>query len=90
MNGEVSDLIFPSKGLHQEDPFNPYLFLIYIEGLSSLLRLATTNGELRGVWINTHAHLITHLFFANDCLIFEDATVVEASALKKWLKIYTR
>ncbi|KAA3487801.1 reverse transcriptase [Gossypium australe] len=58
------------------------------EGLSTLLRMAATSGDLKGIQINGHAPLITHLFFADDSLIFEDATSDGARALKDNLEIY--
>ncbi|KAK2634429.1 hypothetical protein Ddye_029221 [Dipteronia dyeriana] len=40
LNGEVMGNITPSKGLRQRDPLSLYLFLICVEGLSSLIHEA--------------------------------------------------
>ena len=37
INGVVHGNIHPSRGLHQGDPFSPSLFLLYAEGLSTLI-----------------------------------------------------
>ena len=43
INGEPQGFITPSRGIKQGDPLLPYLFLLCVEGLSSLLRKAKEN-----------------------------------------------
>ncbi|GMI85899.1 hypothetical protein HRI_002259200 [Hibiscus trionum] len=90
INGEVGPVFFPTRGLRQEDPLSPYLFLICSEGLSSLLRNAATYGSLRGIRINRYAPRITHLLFADDSLLFGDATAKGARRIKSILDSYAR
>ena len=40
INGTLRGHITPSRGIHQEDPLSPYLFLLCAEGLSALIQLA--------------------------------------------------
>ena len=49
INGDPYGNIIPSRGLRQEDPISPYLFLIYAEALSSMLSRAHEDGLLTGV-----------------------------------------
>ena len=76
--------ITPSRGLHQGDPLSPYLFLLCVEGLSTLLRQSVDQGSLKGVVACQGAPGISHLFFANDSLIFCKATREDCVALEKY------
>ncbi|KAK5843346.1 hypothetical protein PVK06_005800 [Gossypium arboreum] len=49
INGHIREKIFPTRGLRQGDPLNPFLFLLCGEGLSSLLRLAMNSRLFKGV-----------------------------------------
>lgn len=49
INGEVGERFIPARGLQQGDPISPYLFLIYSEGLSALLRRIVDERRIRGV-----------------------------------------
>ena len=48
VNGEPKGLIKPSRGLRQEDPLSPYLFLFCAEGLNAIIRGAALKGKIRG------------------------------------------
>jgi len=39
----------PSKGLKQEDPLTPFLFVIIIEGLTTIVRQAKVKNILNGI-----------------------------------------
>ncbi|KAK9990469.1 hypothetical protein SO802_025454 [Lithocarpus litseifolius] len=58
------------------------------EGLSALLCQATSVGILRGVAACPHGPRISHLFFADDNIIFCQATREECSQLAHVLDIY--
>ena len=74
INGKTFGHITPSRGLRQGDPLSPYLFLLCTEGFTSLLHNAEMEGQIRGVSICRRAPKITNLLFADDSLIFCQAT----------------
>lgn len=73
-NGRVGDSFRPTKGLRQGDPLSPFLFLLCAEGLSSLIRLAMRENILRGVKASRNGPQVSHLLFADDCILFGEAT----------------
>ncbi|XP_027102977.1 uncharacterized protein [Coffea arabica] len=87
-NGEKRGYIKPTRGLRQGDPLSPYLLLICAEGFSSLLNQAKVHGRLTGLKIAQGAPSPSHLFFANDSLIFCKTNVDEASQKMRILEVY--
>ena len=88
VNGNPSGLVSPTRGIKQGDPLSPYLFLIYAEGLSSLLRKAEQDRHLHGLVISRGGPCISHLFFADDGVLFCKATSKECQALIDILSLY--
>ena len=88
VNGHACGQIVPTRGLRKGDPLSPYLFLICAEGLSALLHKAIQNKELKGVAASARGPRISHLFFADDSLIFGRATVKECTEIQWVLQVY--
>lgn len=70
MHGTTSQKFYPSRGLRQGDPLSPYLFLLWVEGLNSLLRIAVNGSRIKGISVCRRSPVVSHLFFAGDCLLF--------------------
>ncbi|XP_019184794.1 PREDICTED: uncharacterized protein LOC109179753 [Ipomoea nil] len=88
VNGKPTEEIVPTRGLRQGDPLSPYLFIICAEGLSLLLQDSQAKGLLHGCRVARGAPSISHLFFADDSLLFFKANMHEALEVKKCLGIY--
>ena len=73
INGEPHGHFHLQRGLWQGDPLSPYLFLLCAEGLHSLIKQAELSGDLKGVSISRSGPKVSHLFFADDSLLFARA-----------------
>lgn len=60
----------PSRGIRQGDPILPYLFVLCAEELTCMLKNIGPQYISRGVRVSRHAPWISHLLFADDCMIF--------------------
>jgi len=88
INGHPCGKIQPTWGLRQGDPPSPYLFLICVEGLSALLQNAVQQKKLKGVAASTKGPKVSHLFFADDSIIFRRATREDAIKIQRLLQVY--
>ena len=52
------------------------------EGLSSLIKKSVEDGVLEGIAVCHRGPKLSHLFFANDSLIFCKATILECDSLQ--------
>lgn len=73
---------------HQGDSISPYLYMICAEGLSLILNEAKTSFRIRGVRVARGSHSINHLFFADDSIMFCQATTREWEKIWSLLKVY--
>ncbi|XP_075654807.1 uncharacterized protein LOC142624974 [Castanea sativa] len=88
VNGEPKGMITPSRGLRQGDPLSPYLFIFCVKGLNALLCGVASRGEIHGFSICKNGPKLTHLFFADECLIFCKSTLEECRKIQELLGHY--
>ena len=90
VNGKPYCMIQPSRGIRQGDPISPYLFLLCVEGLTALLNKAESEGRIKGVSICRGAPKITNLMFADDSLLFCQATRAVGETIANILQTYEK
>ena len=90
INWEPQGNIVPTRGLRQGDPLSPYLFLLGTECFHGLLKKAKDRGEIKGVSISHNDPKLTHLFFADNSLIFCKAKKNDCQKLLEILNTYER
>lgn len=68
------------RGIRQGDPLSPYLFILCGEVLSGLCTKAEKDGTLHGIKVARGCPRVNHLIFADDTMIFCQAS--EKNCLK--------
>ena len=88
INGVARGCIAPSRGLHKGDPISLYLFLLRTDGFFSLINNAARNNMLSGISICRGCPMVTHLFYADDSMLFCKASTQECRNLMAILDLY--
>uniref|UniRef100_A0A803PC68 Reverse transcriptase domain-containing protein n=1 Tax=Cannabis sativa TaxID=3483 RepID=A0A803PC68_CANSA len=88
LNGAVVGKFKPERGIRQGDLLSPTLFIIAAETLSRLLQLNEEKGRIKGFQMGRQEVKVNHLMFADDVIIFGQATIKEAKAFRECLDLY--
>mgnify|MGYP004719072963 FL=1 len=80
-NGEKSEVFTPSRGVEQEDPRSPYLFVMGRESLSHMIFQAAKERKWKGMRTSRNGPRSTHLLFAADLLLCAEATPKQSQAI---------
>lgn len=75
LNDIPGEKLFPCCGLRQGDPLSPYIFITYLEILSQMINDGILKGTVYGFKIAVGAPMITDSFYADDSLIFPEASI---------------
>ncbi|CAL1391746.1 unnamed protein product [Linum trigynum] len=85
-NGELSEPFSPSRGVRQGDPLSPYLFVLCMERLSHRIDHAVREGLWKPVKLSVNGPPLTHLFFADDLLLFAEAENRQITIIRQCLE----
>jgi hypothetical protein len=80
----------PGRELRQGDSLYPFLFILGAEVFSRLMFKKERNGSLKGLKIDKNCSPIHYLLFADDLLIFGEASISVATSIKSCLDKYCR
>lgn len=84
-NSDVTNEFKQSRGLRQGCPFSPYLFVLCMERLGQWLSCRITEGRLREIRASRQGPGLSHMFFADDLLIFTEARDDQLACIKEIL-----
>lgn len=88
INRVPTDIFTPERGLRRGDPISPFLFLFCAEAFSVLLKRAEMQCSIHGVKVARSAPTVSHLFFADDTILFTRATEKKAREIKQLITSY--
>ena len=72
-NGSKLEAFQPSRGIRQGDPISPYLFLLCMEFLGALITSMCKERRWEKMQASRHGSSFSHVFFANDLMLFAKA-----------------
>ena len=85
VNSERLTEFAPSRVIRQGDPLSPYLFIMCMEYLAWLIQVKVESGNWIGVKPTRTGPAFTHLFFADDLVLFAKATSKSCQAINRAL-----
>ena len=83
LNGDLSEKFASGSGIRQGDPLSPYIFVLCMEKLSHLIQSAIEIGAWKPIRSSQNGPLVSHLFFADDLILFAEASCSQARILKQ-------
>ena len=86
LNGGSLDPFLPSRGIRQGDPLSPYLFILSMEFLGHLIKEKCDAKLWTPVKASRSGLAFSHLLFADDLVIFANATPENYAAISSVLQ----
>ena len=81
-NGGNIEPIFQSRGIRQGDPLSPYFFIHCMEALGYLIDEKCKDKSWSPIKSSNNGVAFSHLFFADDLVLFAKADLVNCSTIR--------
>lgn len=88
INVEKLNPFLPSRGIHQGDLLSPYIFIVCMDYLADLINSKVALGNWTGLKTSRDGPTFTHLFFANDLILFAKAIKKNSITIKRVLNTF--
>ena len=89
INGQESFTFQPSRRIRQGDPLSPYLYILAANVLSCRIAKAEEDNQWQGIKICEESSPISHLFYADDSLLFLEANETQFQVAKSILEEFS-
>lgn len=80
-NGEQLEEFKPQRGIRQDDLISPYIFVLCMETLGHIINQSVLKGEWKPIKISRLGQSLSHLFFADDLILFAEASEHQMSVV---------
>ncbi|PKI40113.1 hypothetical protein CRG98_039485 [Punica granatum] len=87
-NGELTESFKMGRRIRQGCPLSLYIFVLCIERLSHLISSVVGEGVWRPIRVGRHGPPISQLMFANDLLLFSEASMEQVQVIKNVLDAF--
>lgn len=75
-----------TNGIRQGDPISPYLFVLTVERLGHVITKSVESGRWKPIVLGKGGPSLSHLFFADDLVLFGEASLENAKTMQKVLE----
>lgn len=89
LNGSPGKEFKPFRGIRQGDPLSPYLFILCMEVFSRILCHLETTKQVTDIKLTPKSPPISHLFFADDLLLFTKADLGSCKNLLEAVNLFS-
>ncbi|KAA3453866.1 reverse transcriptase [Gossypium australe] len=87
-NGVPTQKFKPNRGIRQGCPLSPYLFVLYMEWLGHSIHSGVEAGIWDPIRLSRTGPPVSHLFFADDLVIFCKAQIDQALVLENIISLF--
>lgn len=88
INGEVTESFQPACGIRQGDPLSPYIFVLCMKKLSHIINGEVLSKKWKPVKVVRGGLEISHIFFADDLILFAEAHTQQATVMHHCLETF--